>query len=114
MLPGLFRKRDVFVALTIGSVIAFGLNIWYNAVATPERIDDYLWLSQLQEPGARLGLKVVRSLYPVIGRPWCVRLGIVCGYAVLVGMWTIVVYCVAYISRLALSIYHARFARQLV
>ena len=97
------RKRDLFVALTVGSVIPIGLNIWFNAVAKPETIDSYLWLSRLQEPGAYVGERVAWSLYPRIGYPWNVRVAVPCGYAVLVLMWTVLTAALLYLGRFAAS-----------
>src|SRR5687768_8872144 len=84
-----FREREALIAFAIGSVIAFGLNIWFNAVAKPESIDSYLWLARLQEPGTQVGERIVRSLYPVVGHSWNVYLAIPCAYGVLIVLWTL-------------------------
>lgn len=100
----LIRKRDAFIAVVVGSVVTFGLSIWSNAVAKPVTIDSYLWLARLQEPGIRVGETVLRHLYPLIGYPWNVRLGILYAYGVLVTMWTIVVFIVMTLSRIIVLI----------
>lgn len=97
------RKRDLCVALTVGSVIAIGLNIWFNAIARPETIDSYLWLSRLQEPGVYVGERIAWSLYPRIGYSWNVRVAVPCGYAVLVLMGTVLTAAVLYLGRFAAS-----------
>jgi len=97
------RKRDLFIALTVGSVIAIGLNIWFNAVAKPETIDSYLWLSRLQEPGAYVGERIAWNLYSRIGYPWNVRVAVPCGYAVLTLMWTVVIAAALCLGRFAVS-----------
>jgi len=104
MMIGLrFRKRDALVALAVGSVIAFGLNFWFNAVATPEKIDSYLWRAYLQEPGGILAERLGRFLYSVVAYPWNVRLAVPCGYAVLVSMWTGLALAVITLGRITLG-----------
>jgi|ERR1035441_6476011 hypothetical protein len=95
------RKRDALIGFVCGTVITFGLNIWFNVVATPANIEDYLWLARLQEPGAKLGEKIAWSLYPVIGYPWNVRLAVPCGYGVLIVLWTLAVFALVKIGRSA-------------
>lgn len=104
------RKRDALVALATGSIIAFGLNIWSNAVATPANIEGYLWLARLQEPGAKVGEKIAWSLYPVIGYPWSVRVAVPCGYAVLIVLWALTVFAVVTAWRSAHSLLAHRHA----
>src|ERR1035441_6170021 len=105
-----FRKRDALIALAFGTVIAFGLNIWYNVAATPPKnIDSYLWLARLQEPGAKVGDKIVWFLYPVVGYPWNVRVAVPCGYGVLILLWTLAAFALGNVGR---SVYVAFSHRQ--
>jgi hypothetical protein len=103
-----YKRRDILVAFAFGLTIAIGFNVWFNLVTTPENIDSYLWLSRLQEPGRESGLWVGRTLYPVIGNPWSLRIAIVVAYAVLVGMWTLVSLAIAILVRLTASLLRAR------
>jgi hypothetical protein len=99
-----FRRRDALIALGVGSFITFALNIWFNSVAQPHTIGDYIWLARLQEPGAQVGEKLARSLHPVVGYPWNVRLAIPCAYGVLIALWMIVVLVVIGLCRLTASL----------
>ena len=109
-----FRRRDVLIALGVGSFIAFALNIWFNAVAQPETIGDYIWLARLQEPGAQVGEKLARFLYSVVGYPWNVRLAIPCAYGVLIVLWMIVVLIMIALCRLTASLHKALSPKQVV
>jgi hypothetical protein len=96
-------KRDAVRSLAIGAFVAVGLNVLFNAVADPTTIDRYLWLSELQEPGGYVARKIALFLYPVVGYPWNVRVAVPCGYAILVGQWTVVTLAISIIFRLTLS-----------
>ena len=85
-----------------------GFCAWYNAATTPENIDNYLWLARLQVPGVRSGEWTLRTLYPVMGNPWSLRIAIVVAYAVLVGMWTLVSLAITILVRLTASLLRAR------
>lgn len=102
-----FRRRGALIALGVGSFITFALNIWFNAVAQPETIGSYLWLARLQEPGAQVGEKLARSLYPVVGYPWNVHLALPCAYGVLIVLWTIAVLVVIGLCRLTASLHRS-------
>ena len=103
-----FHRRDMLVAFAFGLGITIGFCAWYNAVDQPETIDNYLWLARLQVPGVRSGEWTLRTLYPVIGNPWSLRIAIVVAYAVLVGMWTLVSLAMAILVRLTASLLRAR------
>jgi hypothetical protein len=96
-------KRDSVRSLAVGVFVAIGLNVVFNAVASPTTIDSYLWLSELQEPGAYVAEKIARFLYPVLGHPWSVRVAVPCGYAILVAQWTVATLAVTILIRLTLS-----------
>ncbi len=102
-----FHKRDAVIALAIGPLTAFGLNIWFNAVAKPETIDGYLWLARLQEPGAPVGERLARFLYPTVGYPWNVSVAVPCAYGVLIVLWMVVVFALIGLGRLMASAYKA-------
>ena|ERR1039458_4024063 len=104
------RKRDALIGFVCGIVIAFGLNIWFNVVATPANIEDYLWLARLQEPGAKVGEKIAWSLYPMIGYPWNVRVAVPFGYAVLIVLWALTVFALITAWRSAYSLLAHRHA----
>ena len=92
-------KHDALAALAAGAFIAFGLNILFNAVATPTTIDSYQWLSELQEAGGYIGERVRLHLYPLVGHVWSLRVAVLCGYAALVAQWTAAVLAVLVLSR---------------
>ena len=50
-----YRRRDVWLAFPLGAMVAIALNNWFNIVAKPETIDEYLWLARLNEPAAQVG-----------------------------------------------------------
>jgi hypothetical protein len=96
-------KRDAVFSLGIGAFVAIGLNVLYNAVANPTTIDNYLWLSKLQDSGSYVAGKVARFLYPIAGYPWNLRVAVPCGYATLVAQWTLAALAIVILIRLALS-----------
>src|SRR4051812_7530130 len=100
-----FRRRDALAACAAGVILAFALNIWFNFVARPDTIDRYMWLAWLQEPGAQFGEWLARFLYQRVGYPWNVRWAVLCGYAVLIVMWTLVVFVAIGFCRLTAAIH---------
>lgn len=108
MIRPAFHRRDVLVALAFGLGITIGLCAWLNAVTQPETIDDYLWLARVLAPGIRSGEWTLRTLYPVIGNPWSIRIGGVVAYTILVGMWTLVSLAAIILVRLTASLLRAR------
>ncbi len=93
-----YRRHDVWLALSLVAMVAIALNIWFNIVAKPETIDEYLWLARLHEPATQGRERVARALYPIVGYPRNVRFAVTGAYAVLVGIWTfialaVVVFC---------------------
>lgn len=84
------HRRDMAVAVALGSAVALFLNAWFNVVAKPTTVDDWLWLAQLQEPGARAGEWLAHRLLPVTGYPWNVRCGTLCGYTTLALLWGVI------------------------
>jgi hypothetical protein len=108
MIGAPYRKRDALVALAVGAIIAFALNIWFNAVAKPETIDSYLWLARLQEPGAQVGERLIHPLYRAVGYPWNVRIAVLFGYGTLVVLWTALVLSVMGFGRLTISVLKRR------
>lgn len=96
-------KRDAIRSLAVGAFIAIGLNVLFNAVAGPTTIESYLWLSELQEPGAYVSGKIARFLHPVLGYPWSVRVAVPCGYAMLVAQWMVATLAITILIRLTLS-----------
>lgn len=97
------RRCEVILALALGCFLAFGLNFWFVAVATPENIENYLWLANLNEPGAHAAERIFRSLYVRFGERWSYRAAILSGYAVGALMWTVVCLTTLYIARLAVA-----------
>jgi hypothetical protein len=99
--------RDVRLAFALGVTVAIALNIWFNTIAKPETIDGYLWLARLHEPAMQVGEWLGRSLLPVAGHPWSVRLAIAGAYAVLLGMWTVVLLAIIVFCRITRSVLKA-------
>ena len=99
--------RDARLAFALGATVAIALNIWFNTVAEPETIDDYLWLARLHEPATQVGEWLGRSLLPVAGHPWNVRLAVAGAYAVLLGMWTLVILATIVFCRITWSVLKA-------
>ncbi|MGC4050726.1 MAG: hypothetical protein QM757_15225 [Paludibaculum sp.] len=83
------RCRQVLIALSLGCILAFGLNFWFVAVTTPENIENYLWLANLNEPGAYVAERVFRSLHLRFGERWSYRAAILGGYTVVVLIWSV-------------------------
>lgn len=96
------------MALILGPLIAFALNGWFNVVAKPETIDRYLWLAWLQEPGAQTGEFIARLLYPVVGSSWGIRIGVICGYAVLVSIWIVAIWIGMTLCRTTIALFQER------
>lgn len=94
------RRRQVLIALSLGCFLSFGLNFWFVAVATPENFEDYMWLANVNEPGAYEAERIFRNLYLRFGERWSYRAAILGGYGVLVLMWTVVCFITLFIARL--------------
>lgn len=97
------RRRQVLIALSLGCFLSFGLNFWFVAVATPENFEDYMWLANVNEPGAYEAERIFRNLYLRFGERWSYRAAILGGYGVLVLMWTVVCFITLFIARLAVD-----------
>jgi hypothetical protein len=96
-------KRDTVRSLAVGAFVATGLNVLFNALAGPTTIDSYLWLWELQEPGAHVAQEIARFLYPILGYPWNVRVAVPCGYAILMAQWMVATLAITILMRLTLS-----------
>jgi hypothetical protein len=101
-----FQRRDAVVAIVAGTLIAVALNVWYNLVATPEKIDYYIWLARIHEPAISVAEWLAHTLYPRVGYPWCVRWALVGGYLLLVSMWVLAVFMLIKIGRFIVSNWH--------
>ena len=93
------RRRDALAAITAGTLIGVGLNIWYRLVALPETIDSYMWLVRIHVPAIWLAERLFYVLYPKIGNPWSLRCAVVAGYIVLVGMWALAAFLTIKVAR---------------
>jgi hypothetical protein len=105
VIPSIARptlKRDAVRSLGVGAFVGIGLNVLFNAVADPTTIDSYLWLSELQDPGAYVAGKIALFLHPVVGYPWSVRVAVPCGYTILVAQWTVATLAITILIRLTL------------
>ena len=97
---GIFGKRDALVAGVLGTLVAIGLNIWFNTVTRPETIGDHVWLAWLQEPGTLTGAWLLRTWYPVIGNAWALRWAEIGAYGAIAALWTTLVAVLIVLARI--------------
>jgi hypothetical protein len=80
-------KRCLVIAFVAGGLIEFVLWLLGYVMSMLSRVT--IWLDRLQEPGERIGLFVFWHTFKPPNHPWSTLIGVVCGFAVLIAMWSI-------------------------